>query len=78
MLGVAYCVNGAASIAARATAAIVNEHVEGVIARPRGVGDAPVQTAIPESQSGGVAMGWPGVNSPRLRKMMGLSEKIEL
>ncbi|KAK5652943.1 hypothetical protein OQA88_9422 [Cercophora sp. LCS_1] len=74
-LGVAYCVNGAASIAARATGAFSEPHLEGVIARPRG---APVETGSPESDSGGVAMGWPGVNSPRLRKMMGLSDKMEL
>lgn len=33
----------------------------------------PVQT--PAADSGGVPVGWPGVNSPRLRQQMGLGPK---
>ncbi|KAI0536382.1 hypothetical protein GGR58DRAFT_396692 [Xylaria digitata] len=68
-LGVAYCVNGAAAIAARATS-----EAQGVLQRQklaiRGAG--PTQTLAPEVAYRGVAIGWPGVGSPRWRKLMGL------
>lgn len=78
-LGVAYCVNGAASIAARATAAALGGDDEWSLYSPPSGIIAPreaLQTVQPEvsgeSRGGGVAMGWPGVNSPKLRKVMGL------
>ncbi|KAG6356475.1 hypothetical protein INS49_015863 [Diaporthe citri] len=78
-LGAAYCVNGAASIAARATAAALGSDGEWSPYSPPSVILAhrdPLQTVQPEvdveSRGGGVAMGWPGVNSPRLRRAIGL------
>ncbi|RYP60326.1 hypothetical protein DL769_008158 [Monosporascus sp. CRB-8-3] len=81
LLGVAYCVNGAPSTSAAASRQTLDargaasgrkEQVPPAVVRPRG----PVQTQPPEARAGGlgggVAIGWPGVNSPRLRLQMGL------
>ncbi|RYP77182.1 hypothetical protein DL770_007102 [Monosporascus sp. CRB-9-2] len=81
LLDVAYCVNGAPSstaaasrqtLEARSAASGRKEQVPPAIVRPRG----PVQTQPPEPSAGGlgggVAIGRPGVNSPRLRQQMGL------
>ncbi|RYP37881.1 hypothetical protein DL767_002753 [Monosporascus sp. MG133] len=81
LLDVAYCVNGAPSstvaasrqtLEARSAASGRKEQVPPAMVRPRG----PVQTQPPEPSAGGlgggVAIGWPGVNSPRLRQQMGL------
>lgn len=75
----AYCVNGepvAAAVrqtfAATAIASGSSQPLKRVAAKPRG----PVQTQPPlagvDSSSGGVAIGWPGVKSPKLRQQMGL------
>ena len=79
LLDVAYCVNGGAiasgAFAARSTLAPSSDN-DGTRAsslaplRPRG----PVQTRASAAgdRPGGVPVGWPGVNSPRLRAQMGL------
>ncbi|KAL3433375.1 hypothetical protein BDV09DRAFT_186749 [Aspergillus tetrazonus] len=91
LLDVAYCVNGAvpsAPAAAAASRRTLDARTEGCVyaegckserparglsglVRPRG----PVQTLMPEV-GGGVAIGWPGVNSPKLRQQMGLGVQL--
>ncbi|KAF2966770.1 hypothetical protein GQX73_g6780 [Xylaria multiplex] len=70
-LGVAYCVNGATAIAARATSEAHDGRQRQKLAI-RGAG--PTQTLAPDVAYGGVAIGWPGVDSPRRRKQMGLQD----
>ncbi|KAI3557995.1 hypothetical protein CABS03_00071 [Colletotrichum abscissum] len=77
-LGVAYCVQGAASLTARATTNAGSQSDPDQVAHYRRNGVGPIETGVPESEAGGVAIGWPGVDSPRLRRAMGLSEKTEL
>ncbi|KXH26101.1 hypothetical protein CSAL01_06334 [Colletotrichum salicis] len=77
-LGVAYCVHGAASLAARATDDASSQSDLNEVAHYRRNGVGPVETGMPKTEGGGVAIGWPGVDSPRLRRAMGLSEKMEL
>ncbi|KAK2591097.1 hypothetical protein QQS21_011208 [Conoideocrella luteorostrata] len=70
LLGVAYCVHGPAKLAARATG------------EAHGLQSPAQETASPsrrtEKAAGGVPVGWPGIDSPRYRKMMGLDSKDEL
>jgi hypothetical protein len=79
LLDVAYCVNGGAiasgAFAARPTPAPSSDNDDTRVSslaplRLRG----PVQTRepAPGDELGGVPVGWPGVNSPRLRAQMGL------
>ncbi|CAN9150812.1 unnamed protein product [Alternaria alternata] len=79
LLDVAYCVNGGAiasgAFAARLTPAPSSDNDDTRVSslaplQLRG----PVQTRAPAAGdgSGGVPVGWPGVNSPRLRAQMGL------
>ncbi|KAK1535731.1 hypothetical protein CPAR01_09273 [Colletotrichum paranaense] len=77
-LGVAYCVQGAASLTARATTNAGSQSDPNQVAHYRRNGVGPIETEVPEFEAGGVAIGWPGVDSPRLRRAMGLSEKTEL
>ncbi|KAI3538239.1 hypothetical protein CSPX01_09594 [Colletotrichum filicis] len=77
-LGVAYCVQGAASLTARATTNAGSQSDPDQVAHYRRNGVGPIETGVPESEARGVAIGWPGVDSPRLRRAMGLSEKTEL
>ncbi|KXH40215.1 LysM domain-containing protein [Colletotrichum simmondsii] len=77
-LGVAYCVQGAASLAARATADAGSHSDPNQVAHYRRNGVGPIETGVSESEVGGVAIGWPGVDFPRLRRAMGLSERSEL
>ncbi|KXH53174.1 LysM domain-containing protein [Colletotrichum nymphaeae SA-01] len=71
-LGVAYCVQGAAYLAARATVDAGSYSDPNQVAHYRRNGVGPIETGVSESEVGGVAIGWPGVDSPRLRRAMGL------
>ena len=70
LLGVAYCVHGPDTPAAQG-------------AGKREPRQSPAkETASPRKRSegaaGGVPVGWPGVDSPRYRKIMGLGPKDEI
>jgi LysM repeat protein len=73
LLDVAYCVEGPGATNSLFVRATINPRIGelsggGGFVKPRG----PVHTAMPETD-GGVAIGWPGVSSPKLRQQMGLS-----
>ncbi|KAK2816778.1 hypothetical protein FQN49_007991, partial [Arthroderma sp. PD_2] len=68
-LGVAYCVHGPQAIL---TTPGSGDRLHGL--------SAAIQTPVSPGQGtstayGGVATGWPGINSPRYRKIMGLDSK---
>ncbi|KAL4904227.1 hypothetical protein BDW74DRAFT_155322 [Aspergillus multicolor] len=83
LLDVAYCVNGALTVASTPAAAVASRRtLDARLERGRDLAgvvrarSGPVQTKAPGSAGGGVAIGWPGVNSPRLRQQMGLGIDI--
>lgn len=70
LLGVAYCVHGPDVPGAKAAGKSGPRH------------SPATATAVPSKRSeevgGGVPVGWPGIDSARYRKIMGLAAKNEL
>lgn len=73
-LNVAYCVHGSAQVATCATPD--NGGCPHGRSAATGTAASPRQTT--DTVAGGVPTGWPGINSPRYRKIMGLGPKEEL
>lgn len=71
LLGEAYCVHGPAKLAARATE-------EAHSGQPPAQETARPSRRTGKAAGGGVPAGWPGVDSPPYRKMIGLDAKDEL
>ncbi|KAH8649260.1 hypothetical protein BX600DRAFT_554788 [Xylariales sp. PMI_506] len=72
LLGEAYCVNGGTSSNAVVTAAgdvVARGGATTLFQRKSAV---PTQTPSPTTRRGGVAIGWPGLGSPKLMKQIGL------
>ncbi|KAK1999117.1 hypothetical protein LX36DRAFT_710360 [Colletotrichum falcatum] len=77
-LGIAYCVHGPASVAARATGDAKEQYSDNLEAQCRRNRAGPAQTSVPGFEDSGVALGWPGADSPKLKRALGLPVMTEL